>query len=154
MSPRGRKRPRGVVDTSVLIAGAAALRGSPLEPETDSGKFLVRWIEQENFEWLYTEEILDEYKELLKRFNVNPSLAGRFVNLLREVGVHVRVRSQRSFSPDPGDDPFCACAEAGKASFIVTLNTRDFPQRKLTSKVIRPGDSLPLSSASRRRTKN
>jgi predicted nucleic acid-binding protein len=30
-------------------------------------------------------------------------------------------------SPDPDDEPFCACAEAGNADFIVTLNPVDFP---------------------------
>jgi hypothetical protein len=39
-------------------------------------------IEEGHFQWLYTEEILDEYKEILKRLNVRPSVpvgAGTFV---------------------------------------------------------------------------
>ena len=84
MSRRLRRPPRGVVDTSVVIAGAAALRGAPLHPETESGKLLLRWIEEGHFQWLYTEEILDEYKEILKRFNVRPGVIGRFINLIRE----------------------------------------------------------------------
>jgi hypothetical protein len=33
-------------------------------------------------------------------------------------------------------------AEEGDADFIVTLNPRDFPQRKLKARVIAPGDPL------------
>jgi len=143
LSRKARRAPRGVVDTSVVIAGAAAFRGAPLHPQTESGKLLLRWIEEGHFQWLYTDEILDEYKEILKRFNVRPGVIGRFINLIREEGVPVRVRKSSSVSPDPGDDPFCACAEGGNASFLVTLNPRDFPQPRLAAKVIRPGEELP-----------
>jgi predicted nucleic acid-binding protein len=146
LSRKPKRAPRAVVDTSVVIAGAAAFRGAPLHPQTDSGALLLKWIEEGHFQWLYTEEILNEYKELLKRFNVRPSIAGQFINLLREEGTAVRVRKAPGISPDPGDDPFCACAQAGKASFIVTLNPRDFPQDRLSAKVIRPGEPLPTAT--------
>jgi hypothetical protein len=45
LSRKVRRAPRAVVDTSVVIAGAAAFRGAPLHPETESGKLLLRWIE-------------------------------------------------------------------------------------------------------------
>ena len=67
MSRKRRELPRGVVDTSVVIAGAAAFRGAPLHPKTDSGILLLKWIEEGHFQWLYTEDILDEYKAILKR---------------------------------------------------------------------------------------
>ena len=140
MSRKTRKAPRGVVDTSVVIAGAAAFRGAPLHPETDSGRFLLKWIEDGHFQWLYTEDILDEYKEVLKRFRVRSAAIGKFINLVREEGVLIQVRKNPGISPDPGDDPFCACAEAGDASFIVTLNPRDFPQSRIRAKVIRPSE--------------
>lgn len=150
MSPKPRKAPRGVVDTSVIIAGAAAFRGAPLHPETDSGRLLLKWINEGHFQWLYTEDILDEYKELLNRFDVRSATIGRFINLLREEGVQVRVRKNPGISPDPSDAPFCACAEAGSASFIVTLNPRDFPQSKIRATVIKPSQQLSLPASARR----
>jgi hypothetical protein len=48
-------------------------------------------------------------------------------------------------SPDPDDNAFCACAEQGRTAFIVTLNTKHFPQRKLTAKVISPVDPIPTT---------
>ena len=48
-------------------------------------------------------------------------------------------------SPDPDDNPFCSCADEGRASFLVTLNPKDFPQAKLMAKIISPAESLPTT---------
>jgi predicted nucleic acid-binding protein len=45
-------------------------------------------------------------------------------------------------SPDPKDDPFCLCAEQAKADFIVTLNPKDFPEDRLSAKVVTPSQFL------------
>jgi hypothetical protein len=65
------------------------------------------------------------------------------LNLLAESAELVTGGSSRGLSPDPGDEPFCASAESGRADFIVTLNPSDFPQDRLSAKVIAPGDPLP-----------
>ena len=87
------------------------------------------------FVWLVSEEILDEYKEVLVRLGVRRNLIGNIINLLREEAEFLDVRFTVDVSPDPGDNPFCACAEAGNAAFIVTLNPKDFPQAKLRARV-------------------
>jgi hypothetical protein len=46
-------------------------------------------------------------------------------------------------SPDPDDELFCSCAEAGKADFIITLNPRDPPQHRLRAHSILPGQPIP-----------
>jgi predicted nucleic acid-binding protein len=123
---------------------------SLLMPETDSGKLLLKWIEEGHFQWLYTEDILDEYKEVLKRCNVRAATIGMFINLLREEGVQVSISQTASISPDPDDDPICACAEKGDAAFIVTLNPRDFPQSKIRAKIIAPLQPLPTTPRSKK----
>jgi predicted nucleic acid-binding protein len=50
----------------------------------------------------------------------------------------VKVRYAVEISPDPKDDPFCACAEQGNADFIVTLNPSDFPADRLKATVLSP----------------
>jgi predicted nucleic acid-binding protein len=130
------------VDTSTLVAGIAGFK-TGREPANPSARFLKDWIESGHFRWLVTEEILDEYKAILARKGVRRPLIGRIVNLLREEAEMVRVRRGREWSPDPGDDPFCACAEAGAADFIVTLNPKDFPKDQLQARVILPDDKLP-----------
>ncbi len=143
MPPKAKKRkPRGVVDTSVLVAGISGFREPFLAGNNPSADVLHEWAERNNFLWLITEDILEEYKEVLKRLRVRPNLIGRVVNLIRERAEEVKVRASAEISPDPKDDPFCLCAEQGKAEFIVTLNPRDFPEDLLRGRVVPPRDLL------------
>ncbi len=149
MSPKPPKPPRrGVVDTSVLVAGIAGFKTD--KPTTNpSAAFLRAWIEQDTFTWLISAAILDEYVEVLRRCGVRRSLIGKVVNLLREAAVMVAPGRSIEAQPDPDDAPFWECAEAGDADFIVTLNTTDFPQGRLTAKVIGPREPLPSRTTRR-----
>jgi uncharacterized protein len=143
LPPKAKKRkPRGVVDTSVLVAGVSGFREPFVSGRNPSADVLHRWAEQNNFIWLVTEDILEEYKEVLKRLHVRPSLIGKVINLIRERAEEVRARSTVEISPDPKDDPFCLCSEQGNADFIVTLNPKDFPGDWLKAKVVPPGHFL------------
>jgi hypothetical protein len=57
-----KKRPRGVIDTSVLVAGIAAFKTPAPANLVSSAIMLRQWIENGTFTWLVNEEILDEYK--------------------------------------------------------------------------------------------
>jgi predicted nucleic acid-binding protein len=139
LPPRGNKRKRrGVVDTSVLVSGISGFRKPFVPGKNPSADLLYRWAEEGNFVWLVTEDILDEYKEVLRRLRVRTNLIGTVVNLIRERAEHIDVRLSFQISPDPKDDPFCLCSEQGSADFIATLNPRDFPQERLKAKVISP----------------
>ena len=139
MPPKARKRkPRVVIDTSVLMAGVSGFREPFVPGRNPSSDILHNWAEQNNFVWLVTEDILDEYKEVLGRLGVRPNRIGTLINLVRERAEMVKVHSSLEISPDPGDDAFCLCAESGNAHFIVTLNPKDFPPDRLKSKVVLP----------------
>ena len=141
----GRKdQRRGVIDTSVLVAGIAGFKARRAV-RNPSAVLLRDWLENATFVWLVTEEILTEYKEILRKLGVRPSLIGQIINRLREEAEFLDVRLAVDVSPDPGDNPFCACAEEGQAAFIATLNRRDFPQKNLLAKVISPGDPMPTT---------
>lgn len=141
---RSRKRKcRGVVDTSVLIAGLSGFRIKEPGRPIASAAFLRQWILHDTFVWLLTAEILAEYKEIMRRQRVRPAMIGAVINLLRSAGEQVRCPSSIGLSPDPDDDPFCACAEYGRADFIVTLNVSDFPADQLKAKVITPDLPVP-----------
>jgi predicted nucleic acid-binding protein len=135
-----------VVDTSVLVAGIAGLKSLEIAPGNPSAKLLQDWIEGDTFVWLVTDEIISEYKRVLARLGVRRPLIGKIVNLLRDEAELVRTSALPRISPDPGDDPFCGCAETGRADFIVTLNPRDFPQQLLSAHVIKPGESVPTTA--------
>ena len=91
--------------------------------------------------WLLTEEILSEYVEVLERLRVRS--ARTIVALIREQGQLVRILKKIADLPDRDDALFCECAESADADFIVTLNPSDFPQSRLSAKVISPTDPLP-----------
>ena len=88
--------------------------------------------------WLYSEDILAEYKEVLKRLHVRTAAIGALINFIRVLGESVEIRSSAEISPDPKDDAFCICAEEGSADLIFTLNPKDLPQSRLKAKVIQP----------------
>jgi len=138
LKSRKRKR-RVVVDTSVLVAGISGFREPFVSGRNPSADVLREWAERDNFVWLITEEILDEYKEVLKRLGVRPNLIGAVINLIRERAEEVTVQVSNQISPDPKDDAFCLCAESGKANFVVTLNPKDFPEDRLKANVVPPG---------------
>lgn len=150
MSPMRRKRPqrRGVVDTSVLVAGIAGFKRD-VEPANASAMLLRDWVENDTFTWIMTAEILEEYAAVLAALRVRPSVIGRVINLLREEAEWAEPRRTVEAAPDPGDSPFWTCAESADADFVVTLNRRDFPQTKLNARILGPGDSFP--SARRRK---
>jgi predicted nucleic acid-binding protein len=138
-----KKRRRRVVDTSVLVAGISGFREPFVPGRNPSADALYEWAERSNFVSLVTEDILDEYKEVLKRLGVRPNLIGTVINLIRERGKEVKVRVRTETSPDPGDDLFCDCCEAGDADLIVTLNPKDFPEQRIKAKVVPPNDFAP-----------
>lgn len=127
----------------MLVAGISAFRDEPLNLQNASARLLRGWVERRTFTWLVSVDILDEYRDVLRRLKVRRATVGRVVNLLAEAAEAVRVGPSRGLSPDPGDEPFCACAEDGGADFIVTLNPSDFPMDRLGARVVAPGDPLP-----------
>ena len=146
---RRRKRLRLVIDTMAVIRGARALRQKPPAPNTPELLLILSWIEDEGaFDWLFSETILEEYREVLRRLKVPRNAVGRFINLLREAGVPVEVKERGEYSPDPKDDPFYHCAIEGDGDYIVTDNTRDFPPVKGRKRpaVVSPAEAVRLLS--------
>lgn len=72
-----------------------------------------------------------------------PNLIGEVINLIPAASEDALAASGNGISPDPGDDPFCVCAEKGHADFIVPVNSGNFPQDRLRALVIAPGDPIP-----------
>lgn len=138
------------MDTSVDIAGVAGFKSPKIAATNSSANLIRQWTENHHFAWLVTDEILDEYKNILGRRGVRSSVIGRIINRLTAEAEVVVLSSIPSISPDPGDDAFCACAEQGLADFIVTLNSKDFPQHLLGAHVIAPEDKIPTTRRERR----
>ena len=131
----------------MVIRAARAFRQRPPVPDTPELKLILAWrADPEIFTWLYSREILGEYREILRRLRVPGNVAGRFVNLLSQGGEEVMGPAAGEFSPDPKDDPFYHCAIAGDADNIITDNVRDFPPipGKKRPRIIKPAGATKL----------
>lgn len=75
MPPKAKKRwRRVVVDTSALVAGISGFKETYLRGKNPSADVLHDWAEEHDFSWLISEEMLDEYKQTLKRLRVRSHL--------------------------------------------------------------------------------
>ena len=127
---RRRKKPRGVIDTSVLVAGVAGFKSWRMV-QNPSASFLRDWIEMGTFTWLVTEEILSEYKGVLSRLGVRRNLVGEIINLLREEAEFVTIRNEDNLSPDPDDNVFCAMRGARACLLYCHVEQETFPAKEL-----------------------
>ena len=84
MQPRSRKRKqRTVVDTNVVVAGISGFRDQYIPGRISRADLLHRWADEEHFVWLYSEDILAEYKEVLKRLHVRSAVIAALIHLFR-----------------------------------------------------------------------
>jgi predicted nucleic acid-binding protein len=118
------------------VAGISGFREPFISGRNANADILHEWAERNHFVWLITDDILEEYKEVLKRLRVRPYLIGKVINLIRERAEEVKVQASAQISPDPKDDAFCLCAELGKADFVITLNSKDFPQTRMKARIV------------------
>lgn len=83
----------------VFVGGISGFREPFVQGKNSGSDLLHKWAETDNFLWLVTEDILDEYKEVLKRLNVRPNLISAVINLLRERVEEIDVHSSVEISP-------------------------------------------------------
>ena len=119
----------------MLFAGVSAFRKPYVPGKNPSADLLYRWAEKGNFVWLVTEDILDEYKEVLKGLGVRSNLIGAVINLIRERAEQVDVRPYFKISPDPKDDPFCLCSEQGNAQTMLAFYVQPVEETRAPEKL-------------------
>lgn len=104
-------------------------RREPEDAANASRLLLQRWAEPRRgtpFVFVYSEEILDEYKAVLNRLGILDAPVGPLIAAIRRGGVRVEPTGPEGASPDPADNIFFAAARASVAA-IVTSNRKHFP---------------------------
>jgi putative PIN family toxin of toxin-antitoxin system len=114
---------RVVVDTNLVVS--AILRDR--NPE----KAILHLVENPECEWVASEEILAEYREVLRRprFGLSPDILARWDQRFRQAIAVWPVTLPVDFPRDQKDARFIACALASKADFLLT-GDRDFEDTK------------------------
>jgi len=103
-----------VIDTNVLVSAAWRDR----DPEV-----IVLWVlAQPNWQWMISKEIVDEYKEVLRRkkFSFTPETISRWETLLERDTHPVYELLDVDFPRDQKDVKFLACALSCAADYILT----------------------------------
>lgn len=119
-----------VIDTNVVVS--AVLRD--LNPE----KVILFVIENPEFEWVASREIVEEYIGVLgrERFDLPKEILDKWSDTFNEVITVVDVASTVYFPRDQKDARFIACALSAGAAYFIT-GDKDFEEaRKLMNTTV------------------
>ena len=125
-----------VVDTNVLISAAFRDR----LPE----EVILFLSERPDFVWIATEEILKEYRDVLRRkkFKMTDSVIHKWEEMLTEMILVVPSSSIISFPRDQKDAKFLSCALDSDADYLIT-GDKDFSEaKKMTKTTILPASQF------------
>lgn len=112
---------RVIVDTNVLVS-ATITNGKP-EAVID---FIAN---DEEWEWIVSEAILDEYKDVLNRpkLKLSDAVKQKYLSMVERVTTKIEVEEKVNFPRDRKDEKFLACAIDGDVDFLIT-GDRDFEE--------------------------
>ena len=112
---------RVIVDTNVLVS-ATITNGKP-EAVID---FIAN---NEEWDWIVQEAILDEYKDVLNRpkLKLSDAVKQKYLSMVERVTTKIEVEEKVNFPRDRKDEKFLACAIDGDVDFLIT-GDRDFEE--------------------------
>jgi putative PIN family toxin of toxin-antitoxin system len=129
---------RLVIDTNVLVS--AALKADSLQRTT----FLLAITKPGR---LYVSTpVLEEYADVLSRpeLSIRKGLRLQLLQLIKNHGHLVTPSHQIEVTSDPDDNIFVECADAARADFLITGNSKHFPAFWKNTKIITPREFVSL----------
>ncbi|MFY7805631.1 MAG: putative toxin-antitoxin system toxin component, PIN family [Limnoraphis robusta] len=108
-----------IVDTNILIS--AVLKGK------NARQVIEFIIDQPDFEWIVSQQILEEYREVINRpkFKIPNETRHQWLDKIDTIPQLVEVKVKIDFPRDAKDAKFLALALASQADFLIT-GDRDF----------------------------
>ena len=119
-----------VVDTGITVSAAFRDR----TPE----EVILFIVEQEEFEWIISPAVLEEYTEVLarKKFNLSPEILQKWREMFEHFTTMIEPDIEIDFPRDQKDAKLLECALAGEADYLIT-GDKDFTEaRKLVQTTI------------------
>ena len=122
---------KAVLDTNVVVSGLLTEGHSAL---------VLKLAESRVFRSFVSEEILKEYKEVLRRehFRLKERQIEAFIKTFRRVALTVVPKKVLRVTTDPDDNIFLECALEAGADYVVTGNLRHFPVRFQDIRIVSP----------------
>ena len=110
-----------VVDTGITVSAAFRDR----TPE----EVILFIVEQEDFEWIVSPAILDEYTEVLarKKFSLPPETLQKWYEIFEQCTRTIEIDVVIDFPRDQKDAKFLECALAAEVDYLIT-GDKDFEE--------------------------
>lgn len=121
---------RLVLDTNIVVSAA-------LKPDGLQRTVILLAITKPARLYV-SSDILAEYRDVLSRpeLQIRKGLRQQLLQLVGKRAHSVAPASRLHVAIDPGDNKFLECADAARADYLVTGNTRHFPRFWKKTKVI------------------
>ena len=137
------KKYYAVIDTNVLVSATMAFNKSN---EESSPYIILAKVLAGEIIPLYTDEIINEYKEVLSRpkFKFRPQLIATLVNSIINHGINTQKADIEEILPDPKDVVFYQVTLEGRKSqetYLVTGNLKHFPEKQF---IVSPKQMLDI----------
>ncbi|MEK7831892.1 MAG: putative toxin-antitoxin system toxin component, PIN family [Acidobacteriota bacterium] len=134
-----------VLDTNVIVSYYLGKK-----PYSASVRIFRLWRYERKLQLIVSDEVTDEYFEILGRVGIAERRIAHFQQQLREAGIvtHVNLGARHAISRDPDDDVLLATALAGQARFLITNDhdlLLDIPpdqKRRFGFEIVTPGEFL------------
>lgn len=139
---------RVVLDTNVVVSAALNERAGILPLSTPS--LCLQLALAGKVSLVVSESLLTEYEEVMLRpkFSFVPRLVhALLLDIRRSAHQAIPAKLPAKTVTDPDDAHVLGCAVAGKAAFLITGNTRHFPERYRGVTVITPAAFIAWSLA-------
>ena len=129
---------RVAIDTSVVVSANISDEGLPAS--------ILDLAAPERIQMIVSESILAEYDEVLRRprLKLEANKIENSMAVIRKTSLAVKPKKTVKKSPHESDNRFYECAEAGKANFLITGNTRHFPKAHKGTQIVTPREFIEL----------
>ena len=123
---------RVVLDTNVVVSAALSPAGSPSQ--------ILEMADQRIIQFWISPAVFAEYADVLSRLKVGvaPARAKTMLTGIKGMSRFITPTTKVEISSDPDDNIFLECAEAAKARYLVTGNTRHSPEQWKYIRVVTP----------------
>ena len=129
---------RLVLDTNVVVSAA-------LKPDSLPRTVLLLALTKPARLYV-SAAILEEYQDVLARpeLRIRKGIQRQILDLIGQRSYLVKPLRTLQVAPDPDDNLFVECADAGRADYLVTGNPRHFPKFWKKTKIISSRELIDL----------
>ena len=127
---------RVVLDTNVVVSAALNDEGLPAA--------ILDLATNRKVVMLISSHVLAEYEQVLRypHLKLEPTHIRAFLSDIQKACERVTPHRALAISRDDSDNRFYECADAGKADFLITGNTRHFPVHHKGTKIVTPREFI------------